>query len=131
MTENPTTSKLTIRRLDPSDQTALARLAQLDSRAAPQSPLVGAEVEGRLLAAVSVQTGEVIADPFSRTGELRALLELRASQLRRRDTGQQRVRAPAGPGAPARSAQRLSPLRGRAAPALVLLERSQRQARRL
>lgn len=93
MPEN--TATLTIRDLDDhSDHEALARLAQLDSRPAPPAPLMGAVVEGRLLAAVSMQTGEVIADPFSRTGELRTLLELRASQLRHRDTAPRRARAP-------------------------------------
>ena len=43
--------------------------------------MLGVEVEGRLLAAISIETGEVIADPFSRTSELRALLKLRAAQL--------------------------------------------------
>ena len=46
----------------------------------------GARARGRgpLLAAISLASGEVIADPFSRTAELRALLELRAGQLRQR-----------------------------------------------
>ena len=43
-----------------------------------------AEVEGEILAATSLATGKTIADPFSRTAELRSLLELRAGQLRRR-----------------------------------------------
>jgi len=35
--------------------------------------------------AIAIAGGEVLADPFSRTAELRSLLELRAAQLRRRD----------------------------------------------
>ena len=42
------------------------------------------------MAAISLATGESIADPFSRTGELRALLELRAAQLRRRENRRRR-----------------------------------------
>ncbi len=76
-------SAMTIRRMDvtDADQAALARLAELDSGAELEGPVLGAEVEGRLLAAISIETGEVIADPFSRTSELRALLKLRAAQL--------------------------------------------------
>ena len=84
------TTGVNIRRLGGDDLAAVERLAQLDSRRAPEGPLLGAEIEGRLLAAISLSTGESIADPFSRTGELRALLELRAAQLRRRENGHRR-----------------------------------------
>ncbi|MDX6582510.1 MAG: hypothetical protein QOI10_1694 [Solirubrobacterales bacterium] len=88
MTSNETqiNSAMTIRRLDvgDSDRAALARLAGLDSRQELEGPVLGAEVEGRLLAAISIESGELIADPFSRTSELRALLKLRASQLQER-----------------------------------------------
>ena len=79
-----TNSQLTIRRLSSTDELAVRRLADLDSAAIPEAPLLGAEVEGRLLAAVSLRDGSSIADPFSRSGDLRAMLELRASQLRER-----------------------------------------------
>lgn len=80
MIENRT-SALTIRRLTAGDGPAIRRLAELDSKPEPKRPLIGAEVEGRLLAAYSLPAGEGIADPFSRTAELLALLELRATQL--------------------------------------------------
>ena len=90
---NDQISSLTIRRLDvEADAAALARLAQLDSAEIPAHPALGIEVEGRLLAAVSLVDGASLADPFSRTTELRALLELRAAQLRRRATGRVGVR---------------------------------------
>jgi len=79
------TDGISIRRLGGNDMTEVERLAQLDSRRPPEGALLGVEIEGRLLAAISVTTGESMADPFSRTGELRALLELRAAQLRRRE----------------------------------------------
>jgi hypothetical protein len=82
---------IVIRRLDGDDLSAVEHLAQLDSRRPPEGTLLGAEVEGRLLVAVSLGTGESIADPFSRTGEVRALLELRAAQLRRRVNGRRRL----------------------------------------
>jgi hypothetical protein len=91
---NELKTSMTIRRLDVdgADRAALARLAQLDTRQTLEGAVLGAEVEGRLLAAISIETGEVIADPFSRTSELRSLLKLRVDQLRRRHTGRRRSR---------------------------------------
>jgi hypothetical protein len=87
---------ITIRRLTDGDRDAVRRLAQLDSRRAPEGELLGVEVEGRLLAAVSVSSGETIADPFSRTKEIRAMLDLRLAQLRRRSGARRRgLRRPA------------------------------------
>jgi hypothetical protein len=83
---------LIIRRLDGSDLAAAERLAQLDSSPLPEGDLIGVLIEGRLLAAISLANGESIADPFSRTAELRALLELRAAQLRGRVNGHRRLR---------------------------------------
>jgi hypothetical protein len=85
------TDGISIRRLGGDDMTEVERLAQLDSRRPPEGALLGVEIEGRLLAAISLTTGESMADPFSRTGELRALLELRAAQLRRRESGRRRL----------------------------------------
>jgi hypothetical protein len=84
-----------IRRLGPDDRGEVDRLAQLDSRPRLEGELLGLVVEGQLLAAISLTTGDSIADPFSRTGELRALLELRAAQLRRRSSdGRRRFKLP-------------------------------------
>src|SRR5215211_6476806 len=102
-----------IRRLGGGDLPAVERLAQLDSRRPPQGALLGAEIEGRLLAATSLATGETVADPFSRSAELRALLELRASQLRRR------ARRPKGRLALAGSPPGAPPLADRAPPTLL------------
>ena len=89
---NEPNSTITIRRLDANeaDRLALARLVQLDSSGTIEGPVLGAEVEGRLLAAISMETGEVIADPFSRTSELRAMLKLRLAQLEQRYIGRER-----------------------------------------
>ena len=77
------TSNITIRRLDrKADAAALARLAGVDSRPLPLGELLGAEVDDRLLAVISLEEGNVIGDPFARTSELRKLLQLRAAQLR-------------------------------------------------
>lgn len=83
---------IVIRRLGAADAQALARLAGLDSAPRPTGEWIGAEVEGRLLAAASLDGQGTVADPFSRTDELRALLELRASQLGRRSPHRRRRR---------------------------------------
>jgi hypothetical protein len=82
-------SPLTIRLAVPADRTALVRLAQLDSQAVPAGPHLVAERDGRIDVALSLSTGEQIADPFRRTAELCELLRRHAGGLR-----------PAGPGAP-------------------------------
>ena len=73
---------VTIRPAIAADQSALARLAQLDCSHVPSGSLLVAEVEGELLAAVPVIGDEVIADPFVRTAEITVLLRARAAQLR-------------------------------------------------
>jgi hypothetical protein len=64
------------------DNLGLLRLAELDSASVPSPPLLVGELGGFLAAAVSVGSGEVIADPFRPTAELVELLHVRASQLR-------------------------------------------------
>ena len=83
-TETQINTAMTIRRVDRTDADAaqLAELAERDTRQVPGGPVLGAEVDGRLVAAISLTTGELIADPFRPTSELQALLRLRASQLR-------------------------------------------------
>lgn len=76
---------ITIRRLAPADESAVESLAQRDSQPVPRGEMIGAEVEGILLAATEIATGATVADPFSRTAELRGLLEMRARQLARRE----------------------------------------------
>jgi hypothetical protein len=66
-----------------SDLQALRELAERDSRRIPEGRLIAAEVSGRLLAAIAIDSGEVIADPFSSTVDVRSLLELRRAQVRR------------------------------------------------
>jgi hypothetical protein len=74
--------QITIRVLSHEEESAVERLAQLDSARAPAAPLLGAFGQGRLLAALSLGDGSVIADPFVRTAELREVLEWRAAALR-------------------------------------------------
>lgn len=80
--KDPTDSSITIRTAGPEDVEALRRLAQRDSRAVPGGELLIALVEGHARAAISLASGETIADPFHRTEELVRMLTLRGSQLR-------------------------------------------------
>jgi hypothetical protein len=71
-----------IRMLGPEEDAVLSRLAQLDTADIPSAPVLGGVIEGRLVAAHSLATGESIADPFRHTAEIRSLLAERADQLR-------------------------------------------------
>lgn len=73
--------QLTIRRSSARDSEALARLAELDTAPPPSGPYLLAEEGGELRAALSLAGGPSIGDPFRRTVELIALLELRSAQL--------------------------------------------------
>jgi hypothetical protein len=75
--------RIVIRRARSSDERALATLADLADRPAPPAPLLLAEADGVLVAAVSTQTGAVVSDPFVATDDVVALLRLRATQLDR------------------------------------------------
>ena len=65
---------VTLRPATTADQPELERLAGLDSRSLPPGPHLVAERDGRVEAAMSVCTQELVADPFRRTAELCALL---------------------------------------------------------
>ena len=77
-----TDKTLTIRPADAADAGALFRLAALDSAYPPTGDMLIAEVGNELWAAIDVDTGDTIADPFRPSGELVDLLRLRASLLR-------------------------------------------------
>lgn len=70
-----------IRSLATSDESALRALSERDTARVPDGDVVGAERDGRLLAAISLSSGNVVADPFHRTADLVALLKLRAGQV--------------------------------------------------
>jgi hypothetical protein len=77
----PPEQPITIRYAFADDAYALARLAALDSSPQPPQPILVAEVDGELWAAVSMVNGRVIADPFRPTMALVDLLVTRAVQL--------------------------------------------------
>jgi hypothetical protein len=72
---------ITVRRSASGDESALARLAALDSASSPRGPALVAEADSRMLAALPLGSGRAVADPFEHTAELVALLELRRSQI--------------------------------------------------
>jgi hypothetical protein len=83
---------VTLRLATLADGAALARLAQLDSSPLPPGPHLLGERDGCIQAAISLATGELIADPFRRTAELCELLRCHAGELRVRPE-----RSPAAP----------------------------------
>jgi hypothetical protein len=73
--EEPMTDKtLTIRRADAADNGALVRLAALDSASPPTGNALLAEVGDELWAAIDLDTGTAIADPFRPSGDMVELL---------------------------------------------------------
>ena len=73
---------ITIRPLQENDVAAVEQLAELEESSVPPGPLLVAEIEGTIEAAVAVEGGETVANPFSASGEAVSLLRLRAAQLR-------------------------------------------------
>jgi hypothetical protein len=71
---------ITIRSATEQDRTALARLAALDEGAEPRGEALLALVDGELLAALPMDGGAPLANPFHPTAELVALLRVRAGQ---------------------------------------------------
>lgn len=65
----------------PADERAVGRLAQLDEMTPPRGDVLLAEVDGRLVAALPLEGGPAIADPFVPTQEIIELLALRAASL--------------------------------------------------
>jgi hypothetical protein len=65
---------LTIRRAGRGDRAAVARLAALDSARVPSGPLLLAEVNGELRAALSLSDRQAVADPFQPTAAILDLL---------------------------------------------------------
>src|SRR5215213_8595290 len=80
---NSTASSISIRRAPQDDNASLWRVASLDSALVPAEPLLVAESGREVVAALSIASGEAIADPFRRSAEVVELLRLRASQFPR------------------------------------------------
>jgi hypothetical protein len=78
----PPDAPITIRRAYADDQGAVAKLAMLDSaEQPPPAPLLLAEVDGELRAALSLEDGSAVADPFFLTGHILELLRAHATAV--------------------------------------------------
>lgn len=76
----PLTAPLTIRLAAPDDHLPLLRLAALDSAPSlPSGRVLLAEVDGELRAALSIDDGSAIADPFHLTQGIVELLRTHAA----------------------------------------------------
>jgi hypothetical protein len=75
MTTLPT---IQIRVAGRDDDDALLRLAALDSAPAPHGEVLVAVIDGEVLAALALDSGRAIADPFRHTADLVELLHTRA-----------------------------------------------------
>ena len=73
---------LTIRYATTADRFAVRRLAVLDSASPPTGEVLLAEMDDELWAALSIDDGTAIADPFRPSGDLVELLRFRADRLR-------------------------------------------------
>jgi hypothetical protein len=84
----PHSHDVAIRLAEPQDATTVAELAEIDSAphfAERGGPVLLAESDGRAVAALDVERGTAVADPFEPSAPLVDLLRLRARQLDRRD----------------------------------------------
>ena len=70
---------IAIRRSRERDRPAVERLAALDSASPPRGEVLLAEVDGEPWAALSLDDGHAVADPFRRSASIVSLLRARAS----------------------------------------------------
>jgi hypothetical protein len=73
------TQPLTLRTARPDDAPAVRRLAQLDSSRPPSGHVLLAVVGSEPVAALGVETGTVVADPFRLTADVVAVLRQAAA----------------------------------------------------
>ena len=73
---------ITIRHATDADRPRVSELAELDGRPEPVGDRLLAEVGGRLWAAVGIEDGAAVADPFQPSDEVVWLLQVRAEQER-------------------------------------------------
>ena len=78
VSEKVSSAVITIRPAYADDHRSLFRLAALDSAEVPRAPMLLAEVDGSLRAALSLDDGATIADPFFPTLHLVELLRAHA-----------------------------------------------------
>jgi hypothetical protein len=84
---------LVVRRARPSDNHALTALAVLDSARPLTGERIVGEVDGQIVAAVSLHDGRVVADPFKPTADVVEILRLHTAGARS-DAARARLRRP-------------------------------------
>ncbi|HET7572586.1 MAG TPA: hypothetical protein VFJ77_07955 [Gaiellaceae bacterium] len=72
---------IAIRRATTGDETALRRLAALSDRSLSSGPFLLAESDGYPVAALDLDSGAILVDPFRVSYDLVDLLKLRARHL--------------------------------------------------
>ena len=63
------------------DEMAIHRIASLDGKKAPRGRVLVAEADREIIAALAIEGGNAVADPFRWTSDVVALMEMRAEQL--------------------------------------------------
>jgi hypothetical protein len=79
------TDPVTIRPATPADLPAIASLAELDSARVPRGRVLLAELRGSVVAAISLESGELFADPFVSTADVVKDLRAKAAEVRLAD----------------------------------------------
>ena len=74
-----------VRRATNADLSRVRTLALLDSHRIDDGPYLVAEIADEMLAAMSLTSGDVVADPFRRTRDAIELLRMRAAQIAERE----------------------------------------------
>jgi hypothetical protein len=83
----PVDTRVTFRYAVPADAQALTELAQLDSSRAPRGDVIVADAGDELWAAVSLDDGHAVANPFRPSGELTWRLMERAREIGKESRG--------------------------------------------
>ena len=91
---NPPMNTLALRVADADEAPVVRRLAALDDSPPLDGEVLLALVDGEAVAAVSLDDGRVVANPFLPTADTVTLLSLRASQLTRSSGSPRRARIP-------------------------------------
>jgi hypothetical protein len=70
-----------VRQATPSDDSVLERIAGLDGQRPLSGPVLLGEIDGKPAAAVSIDDGRVVADPFQLTAQLVLVITMRRRAL--------------------------------------------------
>jgi len=70
-----------VRLARPEDEAAIQKIASLDGKKAPSGRVLVAEADREIIAALAIDGGNAVADPFRWTSDVVALMEMRAEQL--------------------------------------------------